>query len=167
LTTEREFPNERSRKRYERYKELTRLGYSATEARRLRDHSGENIDKQIVTTTRQLARIPAEDRSPQVQRRLRILRDQQTVRRTEPEKILGRYRSRNRRIRDFSEWSKNRNFPPEVLKRIRDINRRARKRNPRFNDYGFRIWYHMYVNRESEAVSKRRFNSVKYERRDT
>jgi hypothetical protein len=165
LTTEREFPNDRSRKRYERYQELIRLGYSAKEARRLRDRSGENIDKQIVTTTRQLARIPAEDRSPQVQQRLRALRDRQRVTREQPEIGRGRLESRARRIKNFSEWSKNRNFPAEVLRRINEINRKAGRR--RGSDYGYRVWYHMYVNRETEATSRRRFDSRRYERRDT
>lgn len=155
----------RSQRRQERYQLLRRLGYSATDARRLRDRSGDNIDTDISRTERRLARTPAEDRSEQTQARLRTIRDYKRERRTMPAEARSKVESRSQRVRNFREWSVSRDFPPGVVAEIQRINREAGF-GP-FNSYGFRVWYHMYVNRESEALSKRRFNSERFERRDT
>lgn len=155
----------RSELRRTRYRLLTGLGYSAQDARRLRDQSHLHIEQNITRTERRLARRPAIDRSPEQQRRLRAIRDHKRQLRTEPAETRSRTESKPTRVRNFSEWSRDRNFPPDMLQMVRRINREAGRR-PNAS-YGFRILYHIYVTGETETMSKRRFNRERFERRDT
>lgn len=157
--------SDRQERRKERRRLLRQLGYSPAEADRLRDWSGQRIETNISTVERRLARVPVEDRSENVQQRLRAIRDHKRQRRIDPAKTRGRLESRSERIRNFSEWSRIKQFPPDVQAKIIEINKRARKRPFAFNSYGYRIYYHMYINRETEPTARRRHDMK--DRRDT
>lgn len=141
--------------RRRKYAELKALGYSPEETRRLRDNSTERIDAENVRTERRLSRIRTEDRSVEVQRRLRLIRDYRRSQRPEVQfREEGAGKSRPDRINDWREWSKNRSYPDFIQELAERINR-SRGLDP-FNDYGYRIAFHHYVNREDVDLAIRR-----------
>lgn len=158
-------PRSREQIRKDRYALADRLGFTVEEKRRMRDLSDEKFNRLAVNAERRLRRIEPIDRSPRVQQRLRALQDYRRERREEPVKVRKITEPKSVRKNNFNRWSKERNFPAWARREIRDINRAAGF-GP-MNSYGFRVWFYIYTERESFATSRRRFNSERYERRDT
>lgn len=139
----------RSEKRLERYRELRALGFSAEDARRLRDRSGRNIQLEVASEQRRISRKPQRARTPEETFRLRRIQDRNvSATRIQQE---ARLNTRRERWMRFSEWSKAGVFPRQYISRIRQINIRAGR--DAYDGYGFRQFYFEYVERLSREES--------------
>lgn len=158
-------PRSRAQVRKDRYALADRLGFTVKEKRRMRDLSDEKFNRLVINAERRLRRVEPIDRSPRVQQRLRALQDYRRERKETPEKVLVVTETKATRINNYSKWSREKDFPPDIVLRIIKINK-ASGRDP-LDAYGFRIWYHIYVTGETLAVSRRKYNSERFNRRDT
>lgn len=114
----------RSELRRERYAELRKAGFSVKEAQKLRDNSTQTIQRRI--RQRRTEQIP--EQFP---------------------KVIG---TRNQRLDDFRRWSKARRFPRIADDFISRAN--VDSGHDILDSYGYRLFYHMYVNKlpEAEAI---------------
>lgn len=124
-----------------RYDLAIRLGFSASEARAMRDHSAEHIRSQVQETELRLEHTAIRYRTVEQQTRLAtiqryIYQESETpARRAEIEP----YSSRKD---NWSEWSGNQ-FPQAMMNRIIAANTSAGM--PDFSSFGFRVVYAEYV----------------------
>lgn len=140
-------PESRKPLRVSRYQTLRSLGYTAAEARRLRDNSSAKIDSSITQRQEGLQRIPAKRRTrfEKVQlENIRQYRQQPVTSRT----VISTSSSR---LEQFREWTGKRDFPVDILRYISSINR-SKGLGPR-NSYGFRVFYHEFVNGNSHSLA--------------
>lgn len=136
-------PETRSAKRKERYRELRTLGFSATEARRLRDTSGDTINTEVTSAQRRISRKPQQLRTSEEVFRLERIRNYKRSKFTRRIRVD----SRQARWERFSKWSKAGVFPKELRARIVRINQAA---GLGANDgFGYRQFYYEYVERLS------------------
>lgn len=153
-------PESRADKRKERYRELRNLGFSAPEARRLRDTSGDTIDSEITVKQRRISRKPQQLRSSEEQftlDRIRNYRRGGFSRRS-------RVDSRRARWERFSKWSEAGVFPKSFRARIVQINQ---SNGLLANDgFGYRQFYYEYVERlsreDASQFSDRADSGVKF-----
>lgn len=149
-------------KRRERYLELRALGYTPTEATRLRDLSGDNIQKQISRTRRRISRKPVAMRTSEETFRLARIQNRQRVQSQVQQD--GRLGSRESRWRKFSEYSKINKFPKKMRDRIAEINSNVGK--PPLDGYGYRRFYYEYVERldirEASNLANRNDSGMRY-----
>ncbi len=144
-----------STRRKSRYSELRALGYSAKDARRLRDVGDERRIIVKEQTVARIEKISARRRTPQERQLRRNITREQRV--SVPTARL----SRSARLNRFRRWSRDQQFPSDIQEWIerqnqtsgRDIN----------SDWGYRLFYHRFVDGLSpvEAVI------LTTERRDT
>ena len=139
-------PKERNDLRKERYAKLRELGFSSKEALRLRDLSAINIQKVIVQRESNLKKVEKPTEKQRIQRE-RLDEERPRLRTS----ITG---TRNQRLTNFKRWSKAKRFPKEINDFITGQNVEAGK--DILNSYGYRIFYHMYVNKLPEAEAIRR-----------
>lgn len=149
----------RNELRVSRYKYLTSLGYTAKQARRLRDLSTQNIVANITDRVTEARIVPFERRS-QSQRKLltgiEVSRSDSVVLTDRSE--LQRISRTSDRRELFSLYSKRRGFPVKYLKIIHQINKSVGLSLN--NSYGYRVFYHEFVeglNRsDARAITERR-----------
>lgn len=124
---------------------LRELGFSHTDARRLRDQSQTNIEVVIVRERRRISRKSVSQRTPKETARLNRLRDTSTP--PEVEKRTRRLKTRGNRWQDFSDWSSRHKggFPEWALQEIRRFNEQAGL--PTIDGFGYRQFFFWYVER--------------------
>jgi hypothetical protein len=133
----------RSDKRKERYREAKALGFSRTEATRLRDLSGKSLQREFSREARRISRKNIKDRSAAETFRLRRIQDRNASQ--DQIRLQSRLDSRRERWLKFSEWSKANKFPASQLKRIVNIN--TRNGLSPTDRFGYRMFYYLYVER--------------------
>lgn len=153
---------ERGELRVSRYSQLRVQGFSPTEARRLRDWKGTRITGEVERVERSIARVPVAQRTEAQSERLGSIRRFRRETRTREFQPI---ESRMDRKDNFARWTSDRRFPLAIQRQvlgasIAEINRAAGF-NPN-NSYGFRLFYHRYVNGASEIEAIQQV-----ERRDT
>jgi hypothetical protein len=141
----------RSDLRQSRYAYLRSLGFSPTEARRLRDRSAGNIEGSVTEKETTIRAIPQRRRTQQQRTDLRAIREARTFRRAEPATARGGIETRIERQRNFNRWSGMKRFPRNIQRWISKTNR-DEGLEP-LDDFGYRMFYHRYVNqfRKPEA----------------
>ena len=140
-------PESRQSVRKSRYQTLRSLGYTAADARRLRDNRATKIDSSISTRQESLERIPSKRRTKfeKVQlQNIREYRKQTVASRTA-------ISTRSTRLEQFRDWTSRREFPTDVLRYVAAINKTYGV-GPR-NSYGFRVFYHEFVNGNSHSLA--------------
>lgn len=168
LFARRDIPLARSNRaelRESRYKLLRSLGYSSADATRRRDWSAERIDADIIATQRRISKKRVSSRSETEQERLEAIRDYRHQERDMPVSVRQRTESRKDRLRNFSDWSKAKEFPAHIQGLIDGYNEQAGF-SP-LDSYGYRLFYWQYVRGLDERESKRQIRSLDRERRDT
>jgi hypothetical protein len=155
-------PEPRNLKRVERYRELRALGFDATQARRFRDWSGKRIQLTIAREQRRISRKPIQLRT--ADESFRLSRIQSRNRQQTQIQQQTRLSSRQERWEEFAEFSENRNWPSEFLRRIRQINERA---GLSIDDgFGYRRFYYEYVERldiqESLDLAERGDSEIRF-----
>jgi hypothetical protein len=144
----------RTARRKTRYSELRALGYSARDARRLRDVGDTRRIIVKEQTVARISEIPARRRTPE-ERQLRrnIIREQRV---SVPTVRL----STTARLNRFRRWSRTRQFPTEIQEWIERQNLQSGRD---LNDsFGYRLFYHRFVD-DMSAVEA----FITTERRDT
>lgn len=134
-----------------RYDLALRLGYSAKEARAMRDRSAETIRANVQTTRNDLESTPVANRPVEVRNRLETLREWQRGQLrniTESRADITPQRSKED---EWAQWSKRggEGFPTYLLDEISFYNIDAGE--PEFSSYGYRIMYARYVLGYDEA----------------
>jgi hypothetical protein len=155
-------PEPRSLKRVERYRELRALGFDPIQARRFRDWSGKRIQLTIAREQRRISRKPIQLRT--TDESFRLSRIQSRNRQQTQIQQQARLSSRQERWEQFADFSENRNWPPEFLRRIRQINERA---GLSIDDgFGYRRFYYEYVERldiqESLDLAERGDSEIRF-----
>lgn len=154
-------PESRADRRKARYDYLISLGFSATEARKMRDHSGRHIERNVKQERKRIKRKKPTNRLPIEKFRLRAIENSQS--KTTLEARERRFMSAGDRRSNFSLWSGNTGFPPWALKRIAAYNKAKRK--SKFNSFGYRRFYYWYVERfadfENEFYADRGDSSIR------
>jgi hypothetical protein len=149
---------ERRRINYSYYRQL---GYSARDARRLRDISPTRTETVLRQTQRRITRKTPRRRTPQeiaLLTNIRIVRREGRIRpdifapREIPEEIpediadfvrgVGNG-TREQRLDNFRRWSSREGFPPAILDFIMEIN--MQNNRPAMASFGFRVFYRIYV----------------------
>lgn len=146
-------------RRLSRYHYLLDRGYRAVDARRLRDQSATNIRADVSRVERRITIIrPTERTVPEREQLSKIRRENRKIRQRPSDRQF--IEPRVTRLANFSRWSGERNFPTHIQRVVERINLDAGF-DP-FHSYGYRVFYHRYVNgvSEIEAISR-------VERRDT
>lgn len=138
--------------RQARYAYLKSLGFSPAEARRLRDRSADNIDATVARREQHLASVPQRRRTVDQRQQLRAIRTGRRVERREPAIGRGMRESRVVRQRNFDRWSGVNKFPSDIRRYISKINRD--KQLQPLDSYGYRMFYHRYVNQFSEPEAR-------------
>lgn len=136
--------------RLSRYRYLRSLNFSPTEARRYRDYSNTKIEQQITSRQRTISHKPIKARSPAQSAQLTKIRESKKARIIEPTRPT---ETRQDRLDNFNRWSGTRRFPSDARRIIQSINLRFGK-NP-YNRFGYRVFYHRYVNGVSEFEAVR------------
>lgn len=139
--------NARKQLRKERYRHFLLLGFSTIEARRFRDHGSPSIERNVESERERIAKIRAPKRTELEQKKIRGIR---AFNRRQPAvEFSGRNKTRSDRWEEFSSWTKNRNFPVWAMAYIQQKN--ADKDLDPLDSFGFRRFYHRYVQNRSEA----------------
>lgn len=147
-------PRSRTELRQERYSYARQLGFSAKEARQMRDWSAERINQRITTEQRQLSRISRARRTEEQQRRLEQIRRARRQEQTDPARQPTQIQTRQQRLNQFREWSRTRRFPENVRQYVANVNLES-GRDPN-DSYGFRVFYWRYVFDMPEVQAIRR-----------
>lgn len=142
--------------RESRYKILRSAGFTATEARKLRDRKPATVEAALNERQASIKRIPTRRRTKMERENLASIKQHKS----DVVESRTAISTRSDRLEQFSTWSTAEGFPDDVLKYIRKINRAAGKR-PR-NSYGYRVFYHEFVFGRSRQVAME-----VVERRDT
>lgn len=145
--------------RKSRYSELRSIGYSPKEARRLRDWQGSRTQEHIIDRRATLEATPYSRRTKEQQSLLKNIRAYHAKQAKEPERIVS-ISTRKDRLNQFRKWSKERNFPSTTQQWI--IRENQARHKPPLASYGFRMFYHRYVNGVGSIEARRLI-----ERRDT
>lgn len=150
--------------RQQRYNYFRSLGYEAREARRLRDQGSARTDARILSDVERLQSRPQLSREESERlERLRSARRERTPTPIPEESrdVESPRETQSRRRRNFQRWSqRNVGFPTDVLRRVQSINTSAGL--DIHSSYGYRVFYHRYVNGESPVEAQ-----LRAERRDT
>ncbi len=138
--------------RRERYAYFRSLGFSSIQSRQFRDNSAARGTLEIQSELTRVRREPSTpDRTDRI-RRLSTAPRQPATTPTRQRESSGETKSR--RLQNFRRWSqRNVGFPSDLLTRIHDINTSAG-----FDvnsSYGFRVFYHRYVNGEGPDEAER------------
>jgi hypothetical protein len=148
-----------------RYDQLQALGYSSADASRLRDRSADSIDADIAARQKRISKKPAAKRTASESFQIERIREYRRERREQPTVSREPIESRESRLAQFSDWSVRRDFPPRIIRYIAEINHAAG--NDELDSYGFRVFYHQYVNGYTERKAKMHVRTLERERRDT
>lgn len=151
--------------RYAKYHRLLEMGYTPSQARQRRDWSNKRLQKSIAGIIGNLTKKETKQAiTPEESDRLLKLRSTTkkyvppTEGPTEPPRkrkveVLPSIKSRADRVADWSRWSSNKlGFPDNIQALIDEINKQHGY--PAFASFGYRAYYHFYVNQieESEAL---------------
>lgn len=139
--------NARKQLRKERYRHMIDLGFSTTDARRFRDRSGVNIETHVESERERIVDIRTEKRSQSDKDKLRDIRAHN--RQKPAVESAGRNKTRADRWQEFSNWTKNRNFPGWAMDYIGEMNR-DKELDP-LDSWGFRRFYYRYVQNRAET----------------
>ncbi len=139
----------RHEKRVERYNYLITLGFTASEARAMRDRSGGRIDAQLNERRKNLERTESVDRNERERQQLTRLRASRREGRVSRD---GKILKQHDRQENFEMWSGFAGFPADMAAIAQDINdARGEDEN---DSFGYRQLYHMYVEREDMEEAK-------------
>lgn len=154
-------PSNRENIRKQRYDYAISLGFSAAEARRFRDLSGRELEREITLERLRILRKRANRRSPQERERLERITDEQG--RVPVETRQRRTFSQSERQDMFETWSEGK-FPEWALERIRAYN--SAKGLSRDDGFGYRRFYYWYVLRiadfENEFYADRNDSGIRH-----
>ena len=145
--------------RKSRYAELRSIGYAPIEARRLRDWQGSRIQEHINDRRASIETIPYHRRTTDQQSSVKAIRAYHAKQTKAPDRAIG-LTTRRDRLNQFKQWSKKRDFPPDKLQWI--IRENQARHKPPLASYGFRLFYHRYVDGIGSIEARRLV-----ERRDT
>lgn len=142
---------DRAKLRKARYSRLRALGFSRNEATRLRDKSEDSIETETDIKREQIEATPVRKRTPQQRESLKRIEQYQS----EPSR-RGELSPKRGRIQDFKEWSKAKAFPLWAQTQIDNFNDEANQ--PPESSYGYRVFYHMYVNRNGRSKADQKID---------
>lgn len=141
--------NARKQLRKERYRHMLNLGFSPVDARKYRDHSSGSIDSHIEVERKRIAKVRSAKRVETDTQKIKKIR---AFNRQKPAvEFQGRNKTKNDRWEEFSDWTRNRNFPVWAMEYIQEMN--AKQGVDPLDSWGFRRFYYRYVMNRTEATS--------------
>lgn len=138
-------PN-RAALRKARYSRLRALGFSRNEATRLRDQSEDSIETETDLKREQIESVPVRKRTPQQRESLRRINRYQS-----DGSRRGELSPKQSRQAEFNQWSKAKAFPLWAQTQIDNFNTEAGYED--YSSYGYRVFFHMYVNRNRRSTA--------------
>jgi hypothetical protein len=140
--------DDRSARRKARYKYLVDLGFSAKEARRLRDQSGLRIESRVDRERRRISKKPIDKRTETENIRLAAIRSDDAPNIDQRQR---RFMSRSERHQNFKDWSGT-EFPQWAKDRIIAYNKSAGL--PPIHSFGYRRFFFHYVERIADFENR-------------
>lgn len=141
--------NARKQLRKERYRHMRNLGFSSADARKYRDQSSVNIDVHVETERKRITKVRSAKRVETDTAKIKKIR---AFNRQKPAvEFQGRNKTKNDRWEEFSDWTRNRNFPVWAMEYIQEMN--AKQGVDPLDSWGFRRFYYRYVLNRTEATA--------------
>lgn len=141
--------NARKQLRKERYRHMLLLGFSPKDARKYRDHSSGSIEAHVEVERKRITKVRSAKRETTDTEKIKKIR---AFNRQKPAvEFQGRNKTKNDRWLEFSDWTRNRNFPVWAMEYIENMN--DKQGVDPLDSWGFRRFYYRYVLNRTEATA--------------